>query len=90
MSVSDRARELRERLNEASIAYYVDDVPVIDDATYDALYDELKRIEEEHPELVTPDSPTQRVGAPLSDKFRKVQHLLPMGSLEKVTTEGRS
>ena len=87
MTVSDRARELREQLNEASIAYYVDDDPVIDDRTYDVLYDELERIEQEHPELVTPDSPTQRVGAPLSDKFRKVRHLQPMGSLEKVTSD---
>ncbi len=86
-TLSDRAKELREQLNEASIAYHVDDAPVMEDATYDALYDELKRIEEENPELVTPDSPTQRVGAPLSDKFQKVQHLQPMGSLEKVTTD---
>ena len=86
-TLSERARELREQLNEASIAYYVDDAPVVDDATYDALYDELKRIEAEHPELVTPDSPTQRVGAPLSDKFQKVRHLSPMGSLEKVTSD---
>jgi len=87
MSLSERARELREQLNEASIAYHVDDAPVMEDATYDALYDELKRIEDEHPELLTADSPTQRVGAPLSDKFQKVQHLQPMGSLEKVTTD---
>ena len=87
MSSSERAAELRELLNDASIAYYVDDRPVMDDRRYDALYDELVRIEEEHPELVTPDSPTQRVGAPLSDKFRKVRHLSPMGSLEKVTTD---
>jgi len=87
MNPSERAKDLRETLNGASIAYYVDDAPVIDDATYDALYDELSRLEGEHPELVTPDSPTQRVGTPLSDKFRKVQHLLPMGSLEKVTTD---
>jgi DNA ligase (NAD+) len=86
MNVSERAKELREQLNGASIAYYVDDAPVIDDATYDALFDELQRIEEEHPDLVTPDSPTRRVGAPLSDKFRKVRHLQAMGSLEKVTT----
>ena len=86
-TLSDRAKELREQLNDASIAYYVDDAPVIDDATYDALFDELKRIEEQHPELLTPDSPTQRVGAPLSDKFQKVRHLQPMGSLEKVTTD---
>ena len=87
MSVSERARELREQLNEASIAYHVDDAPVMEDATYDALYDELQRIESEHPELVTPDSPTRRVGAPLSDKFQKVRHLQAMGSLEKVTSD---
>jgi DNA ligase (NAD+) len=86
-TLSDRARGLREQLNEASIAYFVDDAPVLDDATYDALFDELRRLEQEHPELVTPDSPTQRVGAPLSSKFQKVEHLQPMGSLEKVTTD---
>ena len=57
------------------------------DAEYDRLYDELVALEEAHPELVTPDSPTLRVGAPSSDKFQKVQHLEQMGSLEKVTTE---
>jgi len=59
----------------------------MEDAAYDALYDELVALESEHPELVTPDSPTQRVGAPPSDKFRKLRHLSPMGSLEKVTTD---
>jgi DNA ligase (NAD+) len=87
LSSSDRAAELRELLNEASIAYHVDDQPVMDDAAYDVLYDELKALEDADPSLVTPDSPTQRVGAPLSDKFQKVRHLLPMGSLEKVTTD---
>jgi DNA ligase (NAD+) len=87
MSVSERAKELREQLNDASIAYHVDDSPIMEDATYDALYDELQRLEQEHPELVTPDSPTRRVGAPLSDKFQKVRHLQAMGSLEKVTTD---
>jgi DNA ligase (NAD+) len=82
-----RAAELRDLLNGASIAYYVDDVPVMDDAAYDALYDELKALEDADPSLVTPDSPTQRVGAPLSDKFQKARHRLPMGSLEKVTTD---
>jgi len=84
---STRAEELRELLNGASIAYYVDDQPVMDDARYDALYDELEALEADDPSLVTPDSPTQRVGAPLSDKFQKVRHLTPMGSLEKVTTD---
>ncbi len=87
MSSSERAAELRELLNGASIAYYVDDQPVMDDARYDALYDELKALEAGDPSLVTPDSPTQRVGSPLSDKFLKVRHISPMGSLEKVTTD---
>jgi DNA ligase (NAD+) len=82
-----RAEELRELLGRAQIAYYVEDAPVMEDAAYDALYDELVRIEADHPELVAPDSPTQRVGAPPSDRFRKVRHLSPMGSLDKVTSE---
>jgi len=82
-----RAAELRELLNRALIAYHVDDDPVMEDAAYDALYDELLALETEHPDLVAPDSPTQRVGAPLSDRFQKVRHRSPMGSLEKVTTD---
>jgi DNA ligase (NAD+) len=84
---SARAAELRELLNRALVAYHVEDDPIMEDAAYDVLYDELARIESEHPELVTPDSPTQRVGAPLSGQFQKVRHLSPMGSLEKVTTD---
>jgi DNA ligase (NAD+) len=86
-SAAARAAELRDLLNGASIAYYVDDQPVLDDAGYDTLYDELKALEAADPSLVTPDSPTQRIGAPLSDKFQKARHLTPMGSLEKVTTD---
>ena len=86
-TVNARAAELRELLTSWSHAYYVLDDPAVDDATYDRHYDELVDLEREHPELVTPHSPTQRVGAPPSDKFRKVDHLAPMGSLEKVTTE---
>ena len=62
------------------------DDPEIDDSAYDVLYDELESIEAKHPELVTPDSPTQRVGSPPAAGFTKVGHLSPMGSLEKVTT----
>jgi DNA ligase (NAD+) len=90
LSTSDptkRAAELRELLNRALIAYHVDDAPIMEDAAYDALYDELAALEAERPELVTPDSPTQRVGAPPSAKFQKVRHLSPMGSLDKVTTD---
>ncbi len=86
-AVAARAAELRELLARASIAYYVEDEPIMSDEEYDRLYDELLRIEQECPELVTPDSPTQRVGAPPSERFEKVAHLLPMGSLEKVTSD---
>ena len=90
MSTSEAARraaELRELLNRALVAYHVEDAPIMEDAAYDVLYDELAALEAEQPELVTPDSPTQRVGAPLSSKFQKVRHLSPMGSLDKVTTD---
>jgi DNA ligase (NAD+) len=86
-SADARAAELRETLHRALIAYHVDDDPIMSDAAYDALYDELVRLEAEHPELVTQDSPTQRVGAPPSSKFVKVRHLQAMGSLDKVTTD---
>jgi DNA ligase (NAD+) len=82
-----RAEELRAQLSRWLYEYHVLDDPSVDDATYDRAYDELVALEEAHPELVTPDSPTQRVGAPPSDKFQKVQHLTSMGSLEKVTTD---
>jgi DNA ligase (NAD+) len=82
-----RAEELRALLNRWLHEYHVLDDPSVDDATYDRAYDELVALEEAHPELVTPDSPTQRVGAPASEKFQKVRHLTAMGSLEKVTTD---
>src|SRR6266576_6240310 len=82
-----RAAELRDALDYHLYRYHVLDDPEISDAEYDALYDELLRLEEADPKLVTPDSPTQRVGAPPSDKFQKVAHPSPMGSLEKVTTD---
>jgi DNA ligase (NAD+) len=86
-SPEKRAAELRELLTQWGHAYHVLDEPVVDDATYDRHYDELVALEAEHPELVAPDSPTQRVGAAPSERFRKVRHLQPMGSLEKVTTD---
>ncbi len=84
--VAARAAELRRVIAHHDYRYHVLDDPEIPDTAYDALVDELRAIEEEHPELVTPDSPTQRVGAPPAAGFRKVEHLVPMGSLEKVTT----
>ena len=82
-----RLDELREQVDHHLHRYHVLDEPEISDAEYDRLFDELKALEEEHPDLITPDSPTQRVGAPPSERFQKVQHLTPMGSLEKVTDD---
>ena len=82
-----RAAELRRLIERHAYRYHVLDDPEISDAAYDVLYDELQALEEAHPELLTPDSPTQRVGAPPAEGFTKVEHLLPMGSLEKVTTD---
>jgi DNA ligase (NAD+) len=82
-----RLDELREQVDHHLYRYHVLDDPEISDAEYDRLYDELKALEEEHPDLITPDSPTQRVGAPPSERFLKVQHLTPMGSLEKVSDD---
>jgi DNA ligase (NAD+) len=86
-AVAKRVADLREQVAHHNYRYHVLDDPELSDAEYDRLFDELKGLEEEHPDLVTPDSPTQRVGATPSEKFRKVEHLTPMGSLEKVTTE---
>ncbi|MGH2995430.1 MAG: NAD-dependent DNA ligase LigA [Gaiellaceae bacterium] len=86
-AVKKRIEELRRLLTHHNYRYHVLDDPEISDAEYDRLFDELKALEEAHPQLVTPDSPTQRVGAPPSERFQKVRHLAPMGSLDKVTTE---
>ena len=79
--VNLRTAELRERLDEASHRYHVLDAPTIPDAEYDALMRELEALEAAHPELVTPDSPTQRIGAAPSSEFAEVRHEIPMLSL---------
>ena len=76
-----RAAELRERIERANRAYYELDAPEISDAEWDALFHELVRLEEQHPELVTPDSPTQRVGGAPSGQLAEVRHATPMLSL---------
>jgi DNA ligase (NAD+) len=85
--VQARLDDLRAELDHHLYRYHVLDDPEISDTEYDRLYDELKALEEEYPDLITPDSPTQRVGAAPSEKFGKVRHLQPMGSLDKVTDE---
>lgn len=79
-----RANELRELLNTYSYQYYVQDQPTVTDAIYDSLFSELKRIEAENPDLVTSDSPTQRVGGELKGGFKKVEHRTRMLSLNDV------
>ena len=74
-------------LDHHAYLYYVLDRPEIDDAEYDALYRELEALEAEHPELVTPDSPTQRVGSAPLEKFEQVRHLEPMLSLANARNE---
>ncbi len=84
VSAPARARELREALERANWRYYVLDDPEIPDDAYDALLDELRQLEDAHPELRSPDSPTQRVGAEPVGQLRKVRHLEPMLSLGNV------
>jgi DNA ligase (NAD+) len=81
-ALATRAAELRRILDQANHDYYVLDTPTLADAEYDRLLRELKDLETEHPELVTPDSPTQRVGAEPAAHFARVQHLEPMLSLD--------
>lgn len=84
---AQQIEQLREQLREHNHLYYVLDEPSIPDAEYDRLFHQLKKLESEHPNLITPDSPTQRVGAKPLDAFRQVQHRIPMLSLDNVFNE---
>jgi DNA ligase (NAD+) len=81
LDIRARIEDLRERVRYHNRRYYVDDAPEVSDAEYDALYKELEALEAENPELVTPDSPTQRVGAEPLEGFEQVRHAVPMLSL---------
>ena len=87
MTPHERAAELREQLTHHGHRYYVLDDPEIGDDDYDALLDELRAIEAEHPELLTPDSPTQRIGGEPVGALDKVTHLKPMMSLANARSE---
>ncbi len=76
-----KAAELREELNFHNHRYYVLDDPIVSDGQYDGLLGELRQLEEEYPELLIPDSPTQRTGAAPAEGFTQVAHQLPMLSL---------
>jgi len=85
--VNQRIEELRKQLNYHNYRYYVLDSPEVSDAEYDRLFDELVALENENSELITTDSPTQRVGAAPLEEFNTVRHSLPMLSLSKATSE---
>ncbi len=84
----DRARALREELEHHNYLYYVLDAPVIPDAEYDRLFRELQQLESQYPELLTADSPTQRVGASPLAQFAQVEHRTPMLSLNNAFDDG--
>ncbi len=84
---AERAAELREQINYHNYRYFVLNDPVISDPEYDRLLAELEQIEADHPELVTPDSPTQRAGSDLQPDFAKVRHPALVGSLAKAFNE---
>ena len=82
-----RAAELRQEINHHNYRYYVLDSPLISDAQYDKLLRELQELEAKHPELITPDSPTQRVGAAPSQEFGEVRHAIPMTSMDNAFSD---
>ena len=87
MGYTERAQELHRLLEEYQKAYYVTGRPLVSDLEYDRLFDELVLLEKEHPELKTPDSPTQRVGSDLSSDFPEVAHTIPVLSLDKAYSD---
>lgn len=87
-SVQRRIRELREQIERHNHLYYVQARPIISDREYDRLMSELIELEHQHPELVTPDSPTQRVGGEPVDELKPVRHAVPMMSIDNTYSEG--
>jgi DNA ligase (NAD+) len=86
--IAEEIERLREEIRRHNYLYYVVDLPEISDSEYDALFDRLSALEEANPESISPDSPTQRVGAEPATAFKSVAHSIPMLSLGKVTSQG--
>ncbi|WP_159790433.1 NAD-dependent DNA ligase LigA [Sodalinema gerasimenkoae] len=84
--LQEQTRKLRQQLQEAAHAYYVLDAPIMEDEVYDRLYRELQAIEAEYPQLIAPDSPTQRVGDKPAAQFTSVRHRIPLYSLDNAFT----
>jgi DNA ligase (NAD+) len=80
--IQQKVEQLRQQLQKASYAYYVLDNPIMEDTVYDRLYRELEELENQYPDLISPDSPTQRVGDKLASQFTSIKHNIPLYSLE--------
>src|SRR4028118_2311005 len=80
--IQQQIQQLRQQLQEASYAYYVLDAPIMPDEVYDRLYRQLQELESDYPELITAESPTQRVGEQPATQFFSVKHNIPLYSLE--------
>jgi len=87
LNLSDRILELRNFINDHNYRYYVLDEPIISDSEYDKLLRELESLETQHPDLITQDSPTQRIGSTPLSEFGQVQHTIPMQSLENAMND---
>lgn len=86
-SPAEQAARLRNEIERYNVAYYVEDAPIVPDSEYDRLFRQLQELEQAHPELVVPDSPTQRVGGSPLLQFEKVEHKIPMLSLQNGLSE---
>ena len=88
MDYKEEMKQLRDELNAHGYRYYVEDAPIISDFEYDRLLRRLEDLEREHPEEITADSPTQRVGGPALTEFAPVEHPVPLESLQDVFDDG--
>lgn len=88
MNIEEWVNQLRRQLQRANYAYYLQDDPIMEDEVYDRLYRELQSLEEKYPELITADSPTQRVGGGVAEGFTSVKHNIPLYSLENAFDMG--
>ncbi|MCA3175337.1 MAG: NAD-dependent DNA ligase LigA, partial [Burkholderiales bacterium] len=85
MDAKQRIDELRQQIEAHNRAYYELNAPIVPDAEYDRLFRELQSLEQQHPELITSDSPTQRVGGKALEQFESVRHVVPMLSIRTET-----
>ena len=82
MIIEERIKFLRDVINEANVRYYVQDNPTLSDFEYDELFRELKKLESENPHLITPESPTNRVGSTVQSTFAEIKHKYRLYSLD--------